>query len=74
MTLADAHRNRWVTVSEVGGERSFRRRLLEMGFVAGTAVRVVGVAPMGDPMKLEVRGGLLSIRRAQAAAIRVESK
>lgn len=71
MTLADAKKNDWVTVASIGGERSFRRRLLEMGFVHGTRVRVVRVAPLGDPMELELRGGRLSIRASEARSIEV---
>lgn len=69
MTLQDAKKGEWSTVASVGGERSFRRRLLEMGFLPGTQVRLVGVAPLGDPLELELRGGRLSIRKAEAAAI-----
>jgi len=72
MTLLDAQKGQWTTVVAVGGERSFRRRLLEMGFIAGTRVRMVGVAPMGDPMEFELRGGRLSIRKAEAGAIEVD--
>lgn len=58
---------------EVAGARAFRRRLLEMGLVPGTAVRVVTVAPLGDPLRIEVRGGEWSIRRTEAAQIAVEA-
>jgi ferrous iron transport protein A len=60
-----------VTVQAVGGERSFRRRLMELGLVPGTRVQLVGVAPLGDPIELLVRGASLSIRRAEADAVRV---
>jgi ferrous iron transport protein A len=53
----------------VGGERTFRRRLMELGLVPGTSVEVVGVAPLGDPLKLVVRGCALSIRRSEAAQV-----
>jgi ferrous iron transport protein A len=56
-------------IAEVLGERSVRRRLMELGLVPGTKVRVVNVAPLGDPLELEVRGGKLSIRRVEAANI-----
>lgn len=58
-------------ILRVGGERSFRRRLLELGFLPGTCVEVLGVAPMGDPLDLVVRGCRFSLRRAEAAAILV---
>lgn len=59
------------TIHAVGGERSFRRRLLELGFVPGTRIVVKNVAPMGDPIELLVRGCRVSIRRAEAAQIQV---
>ena len=54
------------------GPRSFRRRLLEMGLVPGTVVRVVTVAPLGDPLQIEVRHGQWSMRRAEAAQSAVQ--
>jgi Fe2+ transport system protein FeoA len=42
-----------------------------MGLVPGTPVRIVTVAPLGDPLRIEVRGGQWSIRRAEAAQIQV---
>ena len=58
---------------EIAGPRSFRRRLLEMGLVPGTEVRVVTIAPLGDPLQIQVRGGQWSIRRTEAAQITVET-
>ena len=71
-SLAEIPRGRSAVVREVAGPRAFRRRLLEMGLVPGTHVRVVTVAPLGDPLRIEVRGGEWSIRRAEAAQIAVE--
>jgi ferrous iron transport protein A len=59
-------------VQAVDGTRAFRRRLLEMGLVPGTKVRVVTVAPLGDPLRIEVRGGQWSIRKNEARQIAVE--
>jgi Fe2+ transport system protein FeoA len=58
-------------IEHVGGERSFRRRLMELGLVPGTRVELKAVAPLGDPLELLVRGASLSIRRADAAFVRV---
>ncbi len=71
-SLADIPLGRAATVRDVSGPRAFRRRLLEMGLVPGTSVRVVTIAPLGDPLQIEVRGGQWSIRRAEAAEIEVE--
>jgi ferrous iron transport protein A len=59
------------TIEHVGGERAFRRRIMELGLVPGTRVELVAVAPLGDPLELLVRGASLSIRRADAAEVRV---
>ncbi|MEZ4365709.1 MAG: ferrous iron transport protein A [Kofleriaceae bacterium] len=72
-TLLEAPRRRAVIVERVEGERAFRRRLLEMGLQPGTEVAVIRVAPLGDPLQLEVRGTRWSIRRAEAAQIFVRS-
>lgn len=68
-SLAEIPLGRGAKVITVGGGRAFRRRLLEMGLVPGTVVRVVTVAPLGDPLQIEVRGGQWSIRRLEAAEI-----
>jgi ferrous iron transport protein A len=69
--LAELGLDRASVVTSVGGERGFRRRLMELGLVPGTAVRVTKVAPLGDPLELVVRGCSLSIRAAEARAVEV---
>lgn len=71
MVLADVPRDVPVSIIEVDGTRSFRRRLLEMGLVPGTEVILRNVAPLGDPIEIEVRHGRLSIRKHEASQIRV---
>jgi ferrous iron transport protein A len=71
MNLAQTPIGRVVTVAHVAGEGSFRRRLMELGLVPGTRVEVLGVAPLGDPLELLVRGSSLSIRRADAQGVSV---
>lgn len=58
-------------IQDVKGDRSFRRRLMELGLVPGTEVRVINVAPLRDPLEIEVRGCRLSIRRAEARMLQV---
>jgi ferrous iron transport protein A len=70
-SLLDVPRRKFVVVDSVDGDRSFRRRLMEMGLVPGTAVRVVSVAPLGDPLTLELRSSKLSIRKREAAQVLV---
>ncbi|HEX9622070.1 MAG TPA: FeoA family protein [Polyangiaceae bacterium] len=71
MTLDEVPIGQTVSLDRVGGERAFRRRLMELGFVPGTRITMVGVAPMGDPLELSVRGAALSIRRSEARCIAV---
>ena len=70
-TLAEIALGKTATVQAVDGPRAFRRRLLEMGLVPGTQVMIVSIAPLGDPLQIEVRGGQWSLRRTEAAQIQV---
>jgi Fe2+ transport system protein FeoA len=69
--LADLALRGVALIEHVGGEGSFRRRLMELGLVPGTRVELVGVAPLGDPLELLVRGASVSIRRSEAESIRI---
>ena len=59
-----------VIAIEVPG--AMRGRLMEMGFTTGTVIEVVRFAPMGDPIEFKVRGAHISLRKAEAAGIRVQ--
>ena len=54
------------------GARGYRKKLLAMGLTPGTAFSVTRVAPLGDPVEIAVRGFKLSLRRDEAAAVRVQ--
>ncbi|HRI10655.1 MAG TPA: FeoA family protein [Nannocystaceae bacterium] len=69
--LADLAPGESARVVDVTGEDGLRLRLLEMGFVPGTLVKVVKRAPFGDPLELQLRGSHTSLRRAEAARIEV---
>ena len=71
VTLSSLPLRQPARIVEVGGGRSFRRRLMELGFLPGAEVTLLGVAPMGDPLDLELRGCRYSLRRAEADAVRV---
>jgi ferrous iron transport protein A len=47
-------------------------RLLEMGLTPGVEVVVIGTAPLGDPLEIELRGYRLSLRKCEAARVDVE--
>ena len=72
-SLADLPLGHAAKVLRVDGSRAFRRRLLEMGLVPGVEIRLVTVAPLGDPLRIEIRGGQWSLRRSEAAEIMVEA-
>lgn len=69
MTLSDLPVGSSALIEAVGGERTFRRRLLELGLLPGTVVRLLRIAPLGDPLELWARGANLSIRRRDADQI-----
>lgn len=58
-------------ILSINCDRAVSRRLMEMGLLPGTEVRVVRVAPLGDPIELRVRDYALSVRRADARRIAV---
>ena len=70
-TLRDVKVGATATVVRVHGEGALRRRIMDMGVTKGVTVKVVKVAPLGDPMELSVRGYQLSLRKADAAMIEV---
>ena len=66
--LAEGMQGRLV---RLGGDRPFRRRLMELGLLPGTPVRVVRRAEIGGVMELEVRRSRLSIRHREATHLHV---
>lgn len=57
------------TVMAITGERRLRRRLMEMGLLEGSRLRVVKFAPTGDPIQIQINDYFLSLRRNEAAHI-----
>jgi Fe2+ transport system protein FeoA len=74
VSLADLPIGQPAEIVSIGCDRAISRRLMEMGLLPGTEVRVVRVAPLGDPIELRIRGYALSLRRAEAAKITVASR
>lgn len=68
-TLKDAKVGETVTVARVHGEGPVRRRIMDMGLTKGVKILVRKVAPLGDPMELNIRGYELSIRKADAEMV-----
>lgn len=61
-------------VESITGDDDVSIRLMEMGIIPGTEVRVIGMAPLGDPLELELRGYRLSVRLSEAARIVIDCK
>lgn len=62
---------RSVRVVRVLGEGALRQRILDMGLTKNAEVKVLKMAPFGDPIEISVRGFQLSLRKAEAACIEV---
>ena len=71
-TLKDAKVGETVRVKKLYGEGPVKRRIMDMGITRGVDLHVRKVAPLGDPMELNVRGSELSVRKADAEMIEVE--
>ncbi len=61
----------WARVDQIVGTDDISLRLMEMGVLPGVEVQLVGRAPLGDPLELELRGYRLSIRSSEASRIEV---
>ena len=71
-TLKQAKVGDTVTVVKLHGEGAVKRRIMDMGLTQGVTVYVRKVAPLGDPIEVNVRGYELSIRKADAEMIEIE--
>ena len=71
-TLKDARIGDTITVVKVHGEGAVRRRIMDMGITKNVAILVRKVAPLGDPVEINVRGYELSLRKADAEMIEVQ--
>lgn len=70
-TLGEIKVGQSAQVVKLHGEGAVKRRIMDMGITKGTVVTVRKVAPLGDPMEVNVRGYELSIRKADAGMIEV---
>lgn len=72
MTLKELEPGQEGTVLSVGEKGPVRRRIMDMGVTPGALLKVIKVAPLGDPIEINIRGYELSLRRDEAAQILVE--
>ncbi len=71
-TLREVKVGETVKVVKLHGEGAVKRRIMDMGITKGTEVHIRKVAPLGDPVEINVRGYELSLRKADAEMIEVE--
>jgi len=74
MTIDDLKIGQSGTIRKVGGEGALRLRFLDMGLIPGTKVQLQKIAPMGDPIQIQVRGYELTIRREDARKILLQEE
>jgi ferrous iron transport protein A len=70
-TLAELKVGDRASVAAVTGVDEISLRLMEMGLVPGTEFDILGTAPLGDPLEIEVRGYRLSLRKSEASRVQV---
>ncbi|MBQ1567510.1 MAG: ferrous iron transport protein A [Erysipelotrichaceae bacterium] len=73
MTLREVNIGDTVRVRKLNGEGAVKRRIMDMGITKNTEIYVRKVAPLGDPIEVTVRGYELSLRKADAQMVEVES-
>lgn len=71
-TLKDVKIGETVRVTKVGGEGAIKRRIMDMGITKGVSIKVMKMAPLGDPIEITVRGYELTLRKADCQNIEVE--
>ena len=69
MTLAQLPVGKVGVIETVGGEGNLRCRFLDMGLIPGTKVKVLKMAPMGDPIQIHLRGYDITIRKEDGEKI-----
>jgi ferrous iron transport protein A len=69
MTLKDLKPGQEGVVTSIGEKGPVRKRIMDMGVTPGAIVRVIKVAPLGDPIEVNIRGYELSLRKSEADQI-----
>lgn len=72
MTLKELEVGKSAVIRRVGGEGALRQHFLDMGMIPGAEVTVIKLAPMGDPMEVQVHGYELTLRLAEAQQIDIQ--
>ncbi len=72
MTLKDLKPGQEGKVMSIGEKGPVRKRIMDMGVTPGAMIKVIKVAPLGDPIEVNIRGYELSLRKSEASQITVE--
>jgi ferrous iron transport protein A len=72
MTLKDLKPGQEGVVTSIGEKGPVRKRIMDMGVTPGAMIKVIKVAPLGDPIEVNIRGYELSLRKSEASQITVE--
>ncbi len=73
MVFAKLNRGDRAQITAISSTSETLQRIQEMGLTVGTTFRVVKIAPLGDPVEIDVRGYRLCLRRAETQGIEVET-
>lgn len=72
MTLRDLRPGQKGVVASIATTGSIKRRIMDMGITPGVEIKVIKVAPLGDPVEVNVRGYELSLRKEEAQQIEMK--
>ena len=71
-TLKDLAVGQSGCITKIGTTGALKQRFVDMGITKGTDVKVIKIAPLGDPIEIEIRGYNLSVRKADAENILIK--
>ena len=71
-TLKDLSIGQTGCITKIGTTGALKQRFMDMGITKGTEVKVMKIAPLGDPIEIEIRGYNLSVRKADAEKIEIK--
>lgn len=72
ITLKDLKPGQEGIVKSIGEKGPMRKRIMDMGVTPGISIKVIKIAPLGDPIEINVRGYELSLRKTEAENIQME--
>ena len=71
MSLSDLKPGQLGIVTSIEAKEAIKTRLMEMGLLKGTKLKLLKIAPLGDPLEIEVRDYRISLRKQEASQIKV---